>query len=574
MKGIKADRNEELLSLSASDSVSTIWGAFEHAVCRAPEREFLVCADGRAYTYQEAIAQSREVARAFERLGICRGDYVALKMMNGPELVVIELALAKLGAVKVLITPALGEYEFSYQLKRSNAKVLICDSDVLLDRQLLSDALELMILATGKRYGGKGAPAIRIIDLGDVMRETGAHDSVSDEEPLKAHAESRVSADSQSVHPDDVCDVLFTSGSTGDPKGVCLTNKMVMSAAFGNCLNRGFEDGRRVFVPLPLSHVYAYVEGLLSCLIVGGTVLLSPAKLSPTEALEFIKRTRANDMLTVPSLMIKYLEVLEVEPKDFPDLHAVYCSADNCPIWVWSAIRERFRIWDVITGYGMTETSGASLQSHPSDDDEVLIQCVGTFLPDTDGTGHLVEYRVADVRTGEILPPGSEGELQCRGSSVTRGYCNDPAATSRLFTEDGWLRTGDIGQFDEQGYLRLAGRLKDSYKINGENVSTHFVEQVLGTFAGAEQVSVIGFPEENLGAVGVVFVQLEQDDPEKREQFKQYCAEKLARYQVPKYYFFLQEDQWPCSTVGKIEKTRLANSVKADEKGRLIWIAS
>lgn len=558
MLGSYDERITALNELVPAWEPMTIWGLFSKAVNRCPEADFLVYEDGRRYSYRRAMLESLKYAHALRDLGLRPGDHVAVKAANRPEAVLLGLALSGIRAVRVSLNQSLGSYELAYALRKSGARFLFTDAAVDFRGQDPVPTLECVVSASSLPMGhapwSKGISAINWDSL--LASPNNYEDSSS--ELMKDISPLCFAADDieRSALAYEVADIMFTSGSTGNPKGAMLTHDALLRSAYANCLNRGFEEGRRIFVPLPLSHVYAYVEGLLSALFVNGALLMSSDKLDAAASLTFVARERANDMLVVPSLMIKYLEHLEANPTPFPLLHAVYCSASSCPGWIWGAIFSRFGVDDVITGYGMTEVAGASLQTRPGDGSEVLASRVGTRLP-AGCAGWPIAYRVVDPHTRQVKPDGEVGELECRGPIVSTAYVNDHKASWDAFSDDGWFRTGDEGRFDENGYLELTGRLKDSYKINGENVSTYFVEKVLSRHIGVQAVEAIGIPDERLGAVGAVFVQLVDDSAAARAAFESYCRQSLARYQVPKYYFFLSSEDWPRTALGKVEKSKL-----------------
>ena len=212
-------------------------------------------------------------------------------------------------------------------------------------------------------------------------------------------------------YADEVCDIIYTSGSTSAPKGVLLTHDMLMRSAYASCINRGFEMGRRVFVPLPMIHCYGYVEGMLACILVGGAILFHSGKFRAEPALRFMAESRANDVLSVPSQMMAVINYLKENPMELPHLHAVYCSAAVCPAWVWPGIRSALKVDDLITGYGMSEVCGASMQTQPSDGDDILCSRVGRLLQGgcagaAEYGGCQLEYQVTDQQTGEPCKPG------------------------------------------------------------------------------------------------------------------------------------------------------------------------
>ena len=548
MKGTLEERLSELQQLYPAWEKRTIYSFFETTAQRFPQHDFVVQDNRPCYSYSQALIQTRSMAKALLAAGIRAGDHVALMMTNCAEQIFISLALSMLGAVKIPVNIALGRYELSYILDQSDSQYFISAYPVTLMPEKMPNKLKTVILAGGHPYQGA---ALTIHSLQALLAE-----GVQIEDVVLDHLTAG------DDHAEDISDMICTSGSTGAPKGVPLTHDMLMRSAFSSCLNRGFEVGRRIYVPLPLFHCYGYIEGLLAAILVGGAILLRFHKFVAHEVVDFMRAYRANDILSVPSLMITLIRHLEEHPAQIKDLHAVYCSAALCPAWVWPGIRRHLQVDDLITGYGMTEVCGASMQTEPTDGDACLCTRVGKLLPGgcsgfAEYGGYQLQYRVVDLLTGQDCPEGVPGELQCRGSTVTKGYYNNSAVNQKVFLPDGWFCTGDVGMFDSNGYLILSGRTNDMYKINGENVSPKFLEDIIGHCDAISMVEIVGIPSTKYGAVGVAFVQLKTECPQNREIVEQYCRENLAQFQIPRHYIYLNSKDWPLTATGKVQKYRL-----------------
>lgn len=551
MKGFINERQAELDRLYPVWEKKTIWKFFEATTERFPDKEFVVAAGHGSYTYRQTKEEVLRIARGLVAAGVRPGDHVAMQIENCPEQAFVALAITAVRAVKVPVNTSLGAKELSFILRQSESQYLVTGCQIRLEDK--ENCLKQIIALPEARC----EVDIPVLFWNEFL----------------AAEEGQILPDSEGQqYADEVSDIIYTSGSTKAPKGVMLTHDMLMRSAFANCLNRGFELGRRIFVPLPMFHVYGYVEGMLAAILVGGAVLLRRGKFTAEPVLDFMQESRANDILSVPSQMMTLIHYLKEKPRKLPELHAVYCSAAICPSWVWPGIRDALEVQDVITGYGMTEVSGASMQTAPEDTDTVLGTRVGKLLPGGSSGypelgGHQIAYRVVDQKTGVDCAPGEIGELWCRGAVVTRGYFNRVEANARVFTQDGWFRTGDCGCFDEAGYLILAGRVDDMYKINGENVSPKFLEDVLGNCPEINNVEIVGVPDEKRGYVGAAFIQLHEDIPENRERAENYSREHLAKFQVPKYFIYMKEADWPRTSTGKVQKFRLkemAASYKAE----------
>lgn len=563
MKGLIEDRLADLGRLYPIWEKKTIWKFFETTARRFPGQEF-IGTDGReSYSYDRARNMVLRVAKGLLAAGVKPGDHVAMQIENCPEQIFVALAVNAVRAVKIPVNTSLAARELEFVLSQSESRYLITGCRSVLgreeagedgERQAVSDSKKVSLEQVIMLEGGSCLGTDVLVTEWEAFLEAGEGQSLPDND--------------QEVYADEVCDIIYTSGSTRAPKGVMLTHDMLMRSAFASCINRGFETGRRIFVPLPMFHVYGYVEGLLAAVLVGGTVLLHPGKFLAEPVLDYMKRSRANDILSVPAQMIALVRYLQEHPGSLPELHAVYCSASVCPAWVWPGIRQALGVSDVITGYGMTEVCGASMQTAPDDSDEILKTRVGKLLPGgcsglPEFGGCQLEYRVVDTRTGAVCAKGETGELWCRGLVVTAGYYNRPEANRRVFTEDGWFRTGDCGYFDGAGYLVMAGRVDDMYKINGENVSPKFLEDVLGNCPEICHVEVVGVPHEKHGYVGAAFIQLKEDSPENRRRAECYSQEHLARFQVPRYFIYLTAPDWPRTSTGKVQKFRLVQMAEA-----------
>lgn len=546
MNGNIKDRILEIQDTYGTWKKQTIWGFFQDTAKRYPEKEFLVAGYGETYTYYQSEKIIRHIAEKLASIGVKEGTHVAVQASNTSEAVFLSLAIAALHAVKVSVHVSLGIKELNYVLTQSKSQFLITCRELSLEDNF--EHLKGIVILRGGNCEVSSVPVYGWIEFLSMKSSFVLPENMEEEKA------------------DCMSDIIYTSGSTSAPKGVMLTHDMLMRSALASCINRGFETGRRVFIPLPMFHVYGYVEGLLTSILAGGTVLIREGKFEAESVIAFMKEQRANDILSVPAQMMHLVEYLDANPCAFPDLHAVYCSASLCPSWLWSAIREKLGVQDLITGYGMSEVCGATMQTEPFDGDEILRTRVGKLLPGGSAgspaySGHQLEYKVVDQNTLETCKPGENGELWCRGLVVTTGYFERPEINAHAFTEDGWFRTGDCGHFDENGYLILAGRLDEVYKINGENVSPKFIENIMGNCPEVKEVAILGIPDDKHGYVGVAYFELYEDCEENRQKVENYCKEHLAKFQIPKHVIYLKEELWPRTSTGKIQKFRLKEMV-------------
>lgn len=361
--------------------------------------------------------------------------------------------------------------------------------------------------------------------------------------------------------PDSLSDIMFTSGSTSKPKGVMLTHDMLLRSSFGSVRSRCHESGRRSLGPIPLYHAYLYVEGLLALQYMGGTLIMSRLHFNPKHILNMLEEFEANDMFAMGSIMQRLLATGLVKPERFPKLHTLQ-FATSAPDWLWEAVRQAFGVPDVNTGMGMTELSSCGVLSRPDTSHEYVKLYDG--LPknsgcagDPDIGGFTIEYKIVNPETGEEMPRGKEGEIYYRGLQVTKGYYKNPEATAAAFTEDGWLKSGDLGDVTPDGYLTFRGRRGDMFKVNGENVSPIFLDIVIGQCELVEQVETVGVPDSRTGEAGVAFIDPKDYTEKTRDEILHYCQHNLSRFQIPKYYFFGDNAGWPRTATGKMSKKDL-----------------
>lgn len=516
----------------------TLYERFLEIALQTPQAPFFI--EKRTYTYEEILGDVHRCTRSLRERGIEKGDRVVLSMGNSVEFVCLTFALAALGAVKVPINRNIGSTEYIYILRQIQPVMLFTED--LMDSRYMKEVPSLVDVV----YVGKG--------------EANTGDITSWNKLLEGNSDKKLESWYQDA--DGVSDIIYTSGSTGHPKGAMLSHDMLLRSAHASCINRGFEDGRRIFIPIPLYHVYGYIEGMLAALLVNGSIVVSRGKFSPDRALAIMEKTEVNDILAVPFIVSRILKVENLDKYNLEHLHAVYCSASICPSWVWDGIKSRLHVDEITTGYGMTEVCGATVQNDPLCDMEVLEHYLGKVLYGgcagiSGASGNIIQYKVIDPQTHKEVEPMKSGELICKGPVVMKGYFKQDGENARVFERGGWFRTGDIGYFTEEGYLKLLGRKNDSYKINGENVSPQFLDYVISKCPEVVAVETVGVPNEKLGYSGVAFIEPTYFDVETEQKIMDYCKEELAPFQVPKYFFFEREDKWERTSSGKVKKYKL-----------------
>jgi len=550
-----AQRQQALRSRFPIWKPLTLDAALDRAAAAFPARDYVVT-DAERLTYAEIKQRSLRIATALSELGVRRGDHVAVVLANFPDFVALKYAIARVGATCVPINFLNRRDELGYVLRQSDAALLIT-----MDRFRGLDYLKALDeLAPGWESSGGGETLPRLKRV-VVFSASGAapRAGATPFSALLRAPEAFVGLPDADPHA--VCDLIYTSGTTGAPKGAMLTHDMLLRAAFSSVHSRAFDDGWRVTFSLPMYHVYGYVEGMLTVPFVGGAIV-PQLQFDPAATLDAIDAHKADDVLLVPTMTLAVLDEQRARPRPLARLRAVISSGQRSPAGIWKDIFDLLHPAEVTTGYGMTEVTATTTLTRPDDPRERLssngrLRDAGP-AGDSGLGGKLVDYRVVDPDTGRLCGVGEVGELKAKGPGVTQGYYNKPEATAEAFDAEGWFRTGDLGRFDADGYLTLVGRRKETYRCGAEQVLPTEVEDVLVSHPAVLQAHVVPVPDRKMGETGAAFVVLRRDRSVTPEELIGLCAERLARFKVPKYVLPIAAEDLPTTPSGRARKFLLS----------------
>jgi acyl-CoA synthetase (AMP-forming)/AMP-acid ligase II len=478
----------------------------------------------RTWTWSQWNERVRRLAGALQDRGVKRGDVVAFLDKNHPACVELTLAAASLGAANAIINFRLAAEELDYVLNDSGAKILIVGEELRDGVDKIRDKLtNVEHVVTVTPEGGDG-----------------------DEYEALLAAAAPVDR-GEDVEPDDVCIIMYSSGTTGRPKGVELTQANIIAHTLSAHEGFEFDEGDKNMVSMPLFHVggSSYVQfGIHD----GVPSVMTRDVDGMTLAGAILKG--ANRTFLVPAVLAKVLESGEDAVKLFGTLKTYAYGASPMPLPLLRAALKAWPNTDFIQAYGLTELCGVIShllpEAHRNPGREERLGSAGTLVPNA-------EVRVVDPDTLEDVPVGQQGELWFRSAQLMKGYHNKPEATAESITEDGWFRTGDIGRVDDEGYIFVEDRLKDMIISGGENIYSIEVERVLAEHPAVAEVAVIGVPDEKWGEVVKAVVSLEGDASE--QDLIAFCREHLAAYKCPKSIDIA--DELPRNPTGKILKKDL-----------------
>jgi len=545
---------------------TTLHGRLDVCAARFGDRP-LVLGDGSTLTYSDVVEESRRLAAGLVELGVKPGDRVGLVMANYPEFVTLKFAISRTGAIAVPFNFLYKQDELAYVLADSGCRVLVTMTGF--------DGLDYQAMLDGSAPGWDSAgfadrcesdddavPALRQVVLleTDAQPRTGVHTVAT----LSAlGSDHRHVGNGVTVDPHDPADILYTSGTTGTPKGVVTSHDAALRTAYASALTRAFEDRRRILFSLPSYHMFGYVEGLLSVLYVGGAII-PLTKFSAEAYFAGIQRHRATDILCVPTMAVAMVESPVRSRYDLTSLHAILCGSAPAPIWLWTQIAKDFGVHEIVTGYGMTECGGAMTLTRPEDPLHLTTETVGrpkmAGAASVPGTDELVRYKSVDPVTGADLPAGEEGELVSCGPTVMQGFWNRPEQTAAAL-RGAWLHSGDLGVVRSDGYLRVTGRSKELYKSGGELVMPKEIEDLLARHDDISQVFAVGLVDDRWGEIGCAVVVPARGATITEMEVLAVCRAGLAKFKVPKKVVFCAAEDLPKTPTGKVQKFKLVEQL-------------
>ena len=503
-------------------------------------------------TWYEFNNKVDRIARGLLGMGFKKGDHAAVWATNYPQWLVLFFATAKIGVVLVPVNTNYKERELEYVLGHSEAMALfICDGlkDIDCEKTIYYICPEIRTCEKGQIRSGK-LPFLRKVISFDNYYEGMYHwNDIEAFGVLVSDREYKAAQDS--LDPDDVINIQYTSGTTGFPKGVMLTHKNIVNN--GQAIGDGmrFSEDDRLCIPVAFFHCFGMVLAILAA-VTHGTAMLPLLWYTPMKVMHTVEYEKCTAVHGVPTMFIGILEHRDFEKYDYSTLRTGIMAGSTCPISVMRACVDKMNMKDIITVYGLTEASPGCTMTTVDDTVERRVSTAGRPFP-------FLETKIADADTGADLGPNMQGEICVRGYNVMKGYYKNDEATRMAIDADGWLHTGDLSETDDQGYYKITGRIKDMIIRGGENISPKEIEDVIYKFDGVKDVAVVAAPSYKYGEE-VCAVIVPKDGAElKPDEIRAYVNNNLAKHKTPEYVVFVEK--LPLTASGKIQKYLLRERV-------------
>jgi fatty-acyl-CoA synthase len=500
-------------------------------------------------TYSQFRDDVDTFARALIALGVRPGAKVAIWATNVPQWYITFWASVKIGAVLVTVNTAYKIREAEYLLRQADVHTL-----VMIDGYRDSDYAGIIAsLCPELDYSDPRKPlhCSRLPFLRHVINASSRRPGCLTWADALSLA-SRVPADvvlrrEAAIDPDDVCNMQYTSGTTGYPKGVMLTHRNIVNN--GKCIGDRMDlsTADRMMIHVPMFHCFGMVLAMTASMTHGVTMSPLPY-FSPKSALRCIRYERITAFHGVPTMFIAMLEHPDFDPADFKYMRTGIMAGSPCPIPVMREVVEKMNMSEITIVYGQTESSPGCTQTSTHDAEELRVSTVGYAFPG-------VECKIVEPESYDDLPDESDGEFVARGYNIMKGYYKMPSATASAIDGGGWLHTGDVARRTSEGYYKITGRLKDMIIRGGENIYPKEIEEFIYTHPKVRDVQVIGVPSEQYGEEIMAVVVVKEGESMTPDEVKDYVRENMAKHKVPSYVDFA--DDFPMNAAGKILKYKM-----------------
>lgn len=528
----------------------TLGQILDEAVARFPERGALVYAD-RDYrqTWREFSGTVDDLAKGLMALGVEPGEKVAIWATNVPHWVTLMFAAARIGAVLITVNTSYRDSELRYLLHQSACENLFI-IDGYRDHDYIATLYSVVPELKTQPRGCLRSPDLphlkRVMFLG-VEKHRGMYSLAEIMDMQAMIGDEEYAARQARVQPHDVVNMQYTSGTTGFPKGVMLTHVGIGNNGYWIGENQKLSEQDRVCLPVPLFHCFGCVLGVMACITHASTMVILE-HFSPVHVMAAIDQEKCTAVYGVPTMYLAVVEHKLFKRFNYSSLRTGIMSGAVCPEPLMRRVQEEMNMREITIPYGLTEGSPVMTMTTTEETLEHRCQTVGRAMPG-------IEVAIKDEHTGEDLPPGRVGEICCRGYNVMKGYYNMPEATAEAIDSEGWLHSGDLGVMDQDGYVRITGRIKDMIIRGGENIYPREVEEFLLGMPEVQDVQVVGVPSRKYGEEVGAFIVVRPGRTVRPEDVRDFCRGHIAWHKIPRYVAII--DAFPQTASGKIQKYKL-----------------
>jgi fatty-acyl-CoA synthase len=515
----------------------TIGQSLNEVAARYPHNTAIVhCELDVRWTYRVFLSEVDRAARGLMRIGIGKGDTVALWAPNIPEWITSQMAVAKIGAVLVPVDVGAGTEDLRYVLDQSGGRSLIMtggrqDDDYSgILSELNHDSLLEHVIIIDEKPDPHGISWTRLMELG------GEVDRVT------------LTKREREVEPTDPVAIMYTSGTTGKPKGVVLNHRGLITKSTVSAQRQGLNNQDRLCLFFPLFHMFGNTCIALTGLLAGASIIMPSQTFEPSKILSAIYGEGCTALYGSPSMFITLIDRPEFSAENCGALRKGIIGGAPCPMELMRKVVEYIGISGITVAYGITEASSWITMTLPEDPLELRVSTIGTAL-------ECNEVKIIDPITGEDLPAGHQGELCTRGFLMI-GYHAMPAATAAAIDQQGWFHAGDLGEMDEAGYIKITGRLKDVIVRDGVEIYPTELEETIYQLPGVSEVQVFGFPHPTKGQEVAAWIKLSERADLSLDTVAQFVTDHVDKEKAPQYYKFVRE--FPVTRTGKVQKFKLA----------------
>ena len=534
----------------------TLGAVLESQAARFPAKDFIVFPDRNLrFTYASFDARVNTLARGLLAIGLGKGDHVGIWATNVPDWLTFFFACAKIGAITVTVNTSYRTHELDYLVRQSDMKALCLingfrDSDYV---AMVNELIPELKLCERGTLASARFPRLRSVIFMGPEKHRGMY-TTPELLLLGAHAPDGPRAKAAAgLASDEVINMQYTSGTTGFPKGVMLTHCNILNNGFAIGERQKFSADERVCLPVPLFHCFGLVLGVMA-IVTHGAIAVIVESFDPLLVLASVQKEKCTALYGVPTMFIAELNHPMFPMFDLGSLRTGIMAGSPCPAEIMKRVISDMHASEVTIAYGLTEGSPVMTQTSTDDPIDLRVSTVGQRLPG-------IDVRIVNPETNTEVPPGTQGEVVCRGYNVMKGYYAMPEATAAAIDPDGWLHSGDLGTMDANGYFKITGRIKDMIIRGGENVYPREIEEFLLTMGGVKDVQVAGVVSPRYGEEVGAFVICKDGACLSEEDVRDFCRGKISRFKVPKYVFFV--DSYPMTASGKIQKYKLRESARA-----------